>query len=36
MENHQLQNFYFQILNLNKKKVASIGTLGVQKQLQTK
>jgi len=25
-----IANFYFQILNLNKKKVASIGTLGIQ------
>ena len=27
-------NFYFQILNLNKKKVASIGTLGVRTQFR--
>ena len=29
-------NFYFQILNLNKKKVASIGTLGIKTQFSNK
>ena len=29
MENHQSADFYYQILNLNSKKVASIGTIGI-------
>ena len=29
-------NFYFQILNLNKKKVASIGTLGIKTQFSNR
>ena len=32
MENLLVADFYFQILKLNKKKVASIGTLGIKTQ----